>query len=424
MILIKNGKIIDPLSKLQNYMDILIQGEKIVKIEEHIEEKDEFTVINAEDCIVAPGLIDIHVHFRDPGFTYKEDIYSGAESAAKGGYTTVICMANTDPIVDNIETLEYILNKGKKAKIEVLQVATITEGLKGEKLTPMEELKKAGAVGFSDDGKPIMNAKVVMEAMTKAKALNMPLSFHEEDSSLIKENGVNMGEVAKHFNLSGSPREAEEVLVARDAVLAISTGAKTNIQHISSKLSVEIIKWAKNMGANIVGEVTPHHFSLTEKSLLEHKGNAKMNPPLREEEDRIALIQGLKDGVLEIIATDHAPHSNEEKSKELNSVPSGIVGLETALALGITNLVRTGHLSYIELLEKMTINPAKFYGLDRGYIKEGHRADIVIFNPEEKWKVEEFLSKSSNSPFLGKEFYGKIKNTIYKGQVVYSSNKQ
>jgi dihydroorotase len=420
MILIKGGRVIDPMSNTDKVMDVLIDGEKITRICEEIKAiPDGTNVIDASDCIVAPGLIDVHSHFRDPGFTYKEDILTGANCAARGGYTTVVCMANTKPVVDNIETLKYILDKAKGAKIEVLQTGSITKGLNGRELTDMEELKKNGAVGFSDDGKPIMDSSIAIRAMNMARKLNVPLSFHEEDPSLIAENGINKGVVAKKLNLTGSPHEAENVLVARDAILAISTGAKVNIQHISSALSVEIVRWAKKMGADITAEVTPHHFSLNENAVLKYGANAKMNPPLRTEKDRLSILEGLKDGTLDIIATDHAPHAKEEKEKELRTAPSGIIGLETALSLGITNLVLPGILTIMQLIEKMTVNPAKLYGLNKGYIKEGSQADIVIFDAGEEWIVDKFVSKSSNSPFKGMKLHGKVKKTIYKGDIVY-----
>ena len=369
MILIKNGRLIDPLTNTDEKLDILIEGEKVKKIEKDISMREEYTLIDARGCIVAPGLIDIHVHFRDPGQTYKEDMVTGSAAAARGGFTTVVCMANTKPVVDNVDTLKSILEKSKDLKIEVLQVSTITKGIDGKTINDLRALKEAGAAGFSDDGKPIMSAKVLKDAMEISKELDMPISLHEEDPSLIEKNGMN----------KFSPRLAEDVMVSRDITIAIDVGSKLNIQHISSGVSVELVRWGKKMGANIFAEVTPHHFTLTEDALEKYGSLAKMNPPLRSAWDRDKIIQGLKDDTIDIIATDHAPHTEEEKSGPIEKAPSGIIGLETSLSLAITNLVDKGHLSMMDMLKKLTINPAKLYNLDRGYIEENKRADLVIF---------------------------------------------
>ena len=421
MILIKDGRLIDPKTKIDKVVNIVLKDNKIFKIGTIVEEDFEYEkVIDAKGMIVSPGLIDVHVHFRDPGFTYKEDIISGSKSAAKGGFTTVICMANTNPIVDNEETLNYILEEAKKCDINVLQAAAITKEFKGTELTDMQNLKSLGAVGFTDDGLPLKDSKIVIEAMEMAKKLNVPLSFHEEDPSLMGKPGVNDGKISEKLGVKGAPNVAEDALVARDCMLALSTGAKVSIQHISSGNSVEMIRFIKSLGANVVAEATPHHFSLTEEAVLEHGTLAKMNPPLRTKKDQDKIINGLKDNTIEIIATDHAPHSTEEKSRELLNSPSGIIGLETSLALGITNLVKKNHLNYMELLEKMTINPAKLYNLSTGSIEIGNIADIVIFNPEEKWIVsDKFASKAKNTPFIGKELFGKVKYTICRGKLVF-----
>ena len=420
MILIKNGRVIDPKNNIDEKLDIIIKDERIYKIG-HFQDNGEYEkIIDAEGKIVSPGLIDVHVHFRDPGFTYKEDIFTGAEAAAKGGFTTVICMANTNPIVDNEETLKYILDKAKKAKIKILQAAAITKEFKGKELVDMKKLKELGIVGFTDDGLPIKDSKLVMEAMEKAKELDMPLSFHEEDPSLIKSPGVNEGKVSKELKVGGAPNAAEDVLVARDCMLALKTNAKISIQHISSGNSVDLVRFAKSLGAKVTAEATPHHFSITEEAVLKHKTLAKMNPPVRTEKDKEKIIEGLKDNTIEIIATDHAPHSKEEKERELTKAPSGIIGLETSLALGVTNLVKKGHLTLLELLKKMTINPANFYKLDAGTIEEGKFADLVIFDENEEWIVpEKFASKASNTPFIGEKLYGKVKYTICNGKIVY-----
>lgn len=466
MLLIKNGYVLDPLSGRKGIYDILIQDNKIKKIDSFINEEDlsdeemsELQTIYADNMMVAPGLVDVHVHFRDPGFTYKEDIYTGAKAAAKGGFTTVVLMANTKPVVDNEETLNYVIEKGKETDIHILTCASITKGLHGKELTDMAALKQIGAVGFTDDGIPMLEEDLVVAAMKTAKELNVPLSFHEENSALISNNGINHGKASEHYGINGSPRAAEIDLIYRDLKLATELDAPINIQHISSREGVELVRQAKleiiekqdisiplpksnedmtdisdqsslnqsimqmipmeaAQSINIHAEATPHHFSLTEYAVVEHGTLAKMNPPLRTEQDRLAIIRGLKDNTIDIIATDHAPHSVEEKAKSITEAPSGIIGLETALPLGITNLVKTGHLTYMELLEKMTINPAKLYHLDCGYIAEGGPADIIIFNDNPQ-VINDFVSKSSNSPFKGQSLNGEIQYTICNGKIVF-----
>ncbi|MCI8536318.1 MAG: dihydroorotase [Hungatella sp.] len=419
MILIQGGRMIDPIKKVEQVGDVVIRDGKIDGIGVYENDGRYEQVINASGCVIAPGLVDVHVHFRDPGLTYKEDILTGANAAAAGGFTTVICMANTKPTVDNIDTLQYVIEQAKKTGIHVLASASISKGLKGETLTDMAALKEAGAVGFTDDGIPLMNGKLLQQAMEQAAKLGLPISLHEEDPCFIKHNGINHGSVSEKLEIYGSPSVAEDSLVARDCMIALDTGAKVNIQHISSAKAVEAVRLAKKMGANVYAEVTPHHFTLTEDAVLKYGTLAKMNPPLRTEADRQALIQGLQDGTIDMIATDHAPHSREEKSKALTEAPSGIIGLETALALGITELVEKGYLTLPELIEKMSLNPARLYGLDCGKMEEGAKADLVIFHPKESFTVEKFYSKSANSPFIGWKLKGKIHYTICDGKIVY-----
>ena len=422
MTLICNGRVIDPRSGTDRVTDLIVNQGKIAEIGDHLKEKyPDACHIDASGMVVAPGLIDVHVHFREPGFTHKEDIQTGARAAAAGGFTSVVCMANTKPPVDNVETLEYVINEGKKTPINVLTAANITIGMRGETLTDMETLKAHGAAGFTDDGIPLRNAAVVKQAMEEAVRLNVPLSFHEEDPSLINNNGVNLGTVSSQLGIGASPAAAEDVFVARDCMPALHTGAAIDIQHISSAYSVRMVELAKQLGANVMAEVTPHHFSLDETAILKYGTLAKMNPPLRTLRDKDEIIRGLKEGIIDIIATDHAPHSTEEKNRSLTAAPSGIIGLETALALGITNLVHAGHLTLLQLIEKMTLNPARLYRLDasKGWIGVGSDADLVIFDPMEQWIVEHFESKSSNSPFIGERLQGKVKYTICGGRIAY-----
>lgn len=429
MMRIKNGLVIDPANGIKRQADVLVKDGKIERILDRDNGdsiNNECDVIDAAGCIVAPGLVDVHVHFRDPGFTHKEDIETGAKAALKGGFTSVVLMANTKPAVDNEETLRYVLEKGGKTDLNIYTCATVTKGMAGKELTDMETLLKKGAAGFTDDGIPIMDAGLMEQAMAKAAALNVPISLHEENPEYITNNGVNCGKASAHFGIGGSPREAEISLIRRDLEIALKTGAILNIQHISTKEGVALVRQAKKRAAemgksNIHAEVTPHHFSLTEEAVIRFGTLAKMNPPLREEADRQAVVEGLRDGTIDIIATDHAPHSAEEKNKPLTEAPSGIIGLETALSLGITNLVDKGCLSLEALICAMSANPAAMYGLPAGTLSEGSAADIVIFDASASQTVGSFASKSANSPFTGQELSGVVKYTIVGGKVVYSS---
>lgn len=417
--LLKNGFLVNPRTGTEQASDIRITDGRISELGTGLAPLENEPVLDLNGLTVAPGLIDTHIHFRDPGLTYKEDLHTGALAAAKGGVTSVICMANTKPVVDSVETLKDVLSRGEKENIRIYQTAAVSQGLKGEVMNDFDALKDAGACGFTDDGIPLLDAVFCSRAMEKAAELNMPISLHEEDKSFITNNGINAGEVSHKLGIKGSPSIAEEIMVARDCMLALHTKAPVVIQHISSGNSVALVRLAKNLGADIHAEATPHHFTLTEDAVLTYGTLAKMNPPLRTEKDRLAIIEGLKDGTIDLIATDHAPHSEEEKDRPFTEAPSGITGLETSLGLGITNLVKPGHLTLMELLEKMTWNPAALYHLPSGSVEKDAPADLVIFDPEEKWTADTFLSKSSNTPFKGAELYGKIHYTICRGEVVY-----
>ena len=435
MILIQNGYVMDPLSEWEGIADILIYNQKIIALEPElslekikdiqkkylISSQEVLDTIDAKGCIVAPGLVDIHVHFRDPGFTHKEDIVTGARSAARGGFTTVVLMANTNPAVDNAQTIEYIIKKGENTPIHIKTCATVTKGMKGQTIVDMENLLEAGAVGFTDDGIPLLDEAMVEKAMILSRQLQVPVSLHEENSRLITNNGINSDIAKKEFGLTGSPREAEIELVKRDLEIAIRTEGILNIQHISTAEAIELVRQAKKQSANIHAEAAPHHFSLTQEALLEHGTLAKMNPPLRLESDRQAVIEGLADGTLDMIATDHAPHSIDEKNRSLTEAPSGIIGLETALSLGISYLVKPKRLTMMALLQKMSLNPSILYHLEAGFIKVNGPADLVIFHPDKKRVVKEFASKSNNSPFIGDTLDGVVEYTICKGKIAYSA---
>ena len=425
MLLIENGYMIDPKSGLEGNFDILTEGGRIRRIGRQLrqeltaQERKKCRILDAGGLLAAPGLVDVHVHFRDPGFTHKEDILTGAKAAARGGFTTVVLMANTWPTVDTEETLRCVLNKGKTTDIHVETCANVTQGMKGQELVNMDALAAAGAVGFTDDGIPIMNPDIVRAAMEKAARLDMPVSFHEEDPTLIENNGINRGRASEHFGIGGSPREAEITMVERDLGIALETGACVDIQHISSKEAVELVRKAREKGHNIHAEATPHHFTLTEEAAIQYGALAKMNPPLREEEDRQSIIRGLADGTIDLIATDHAPHTAEEKAQDITKAPSGIIGLETALPLAITELVNGGYLTMKSVLEKMSANPAAMYHLDAGYLAEGGPADIILVDTTATQVFTEYASKSSNSPFTGRQLYGVVMATICDGKVIY-----
>lgn len=418
--IIKSGRLIDPKSNRDEVLDIKIKDGKILAIGKNLEKSEsEEEIIDAKGKIVVPGLIDVHVHFRDPGQTQKEDLETGSQAAVAGGFTSVIQMANTSPKIDSKEKILEHYKKARNLPLKVFTVSALTKNFGDLELVDMEENFKRGAVAFTDDGIPNRNSKLILEAMERAKKLGALISFHEEDPELISQNGINHSEVSESLGIFGSPNIAETSFIARDVAMAIYTGAKVSIQHISTGLGVDLVKFGKSMGANIYAEVTPHHIALNDSAVLKYGSLAKMNPPLRSEEDRLRIIKGLKEGTIEIIATDHAPHTKEEKEKEITKAPSGIIGLETSFSVCYENLVLTGEISLMKLIELMSYNPARIYGLDGGKIEEGEVADLAIIDLDSIYKIDKFKSKSSNTPFKDKNLKGEVIYTISDGKIVY-----
>ena len=422
-ILIKNGRLINPSENLDKVMDIFVE-DGIIKEKAESIEKQADTVIDAAGCYVMPGLIDLHVHFRDPGLTYKEDIETGSKAAAKGGFTTVCCMPNTKPVVDNVETVKYIIEKGEKTGLtNVLPVGAVTKNMAGVEITDVEELKKAGICAISEDGKSVMNSGDYRKAMKNAAKANVPVLAHCEDINLVEGGVINLGDKSSELGVKGISNAVEDVIAMRDIMLAKETGATLHLCHCSTKDSVEMVKRAKEEGIKVTAEVCPHHFSMCSDDITSNDGNFKMNPPLRAREDMEALIKGLQDDIMDVISTDHAPHSAEEKAKALEHAPFGIVGLETSVALTVTNLVKKGYLTPMKMAAKMSYNPAKVLGIPKGTLDEGKIADITIINPDKEYTIDvnTFESKGKNTPFDGYKVSGEVEYTILNGKVVYSN---
>lgn len=422
-ILIKNGRLINPSENLDKVMDIFVE-DGIIKEKAESIEKQADTVIDAAGCYVMPGLIDLHVHFRDPGLTYKEDIETGSKAAAKGGFTTVCCMPNTKPVVDNVETVKYIIEKGEKTGLtNVLPVGAVTKNMAGVEITDVEELKKAGICAISEDGKSVMNSGVYRKAMKNAAKANVPVLAHCEDINLVEGGVINLGDKSSELGVKGISNAVEDVIAMRDIMLAKETGATLHLCHCSTKDSVEMVKRAKEEGIKVTAEVCPHHFSMCSDDITSNDGNFKMNPPLRAREDMEALIKGLQYDIMDVISTDHAPHSAEEKAKDLEHAPFGIVGLETSVALTVTNLVKKGYLTPMQMAAKMSYNPAKVLGIPKGTLDEGKIADITIIDPDKEYTIDvnTFESKGKNTPFDGYKVSGEVEYTILNGKVVYSN---
>jgi len=424
-LLIKNGRVIDPVNNVDDILDILIEDGVIREVGKDLSvgsanPNDGLRIIDATNLVVMPGLVDMHVHLRDPGQEYKEDIASGTYAAVCGGVTSVVCMPNTSPVADNKTVIEYIKSKAEKVgHCNVFPTGTITKGLGGAELAPIAGLKAAGAVAITDDGLPVGNSNVLRRAMEYAKNFDMLLISHSEDLDLVNGGVMNEGEVSTRLGLRGNPDIAESAAIARDCAIAGYTGARLHVTHVSTEQSVEEIRYAKSCGINVTADTAPHYFSLTDDAVLGWNTNAKMNPPLRTAKDVAAIIEGLQDGTLDAIATDHAPHHIDEKNVEFDLAMNGIVGLETSLLLGITNLVKTGKLTLPQLIEKMSANPSNIVGISRGTLGVGAVADITIVDIEAKRIVteENLHSKSKNSPFIGMELFGVVKNTIVGGEV-------
>ena len=424
-LLIKNGHIIDPADNREGIADILIQDGRIMQVDQNIPVSPDVELIDAGGQLVVPGLIDMHTHLREPGYEYKETIQTGTMSAAAGGFTTVCCMPNTKPVNDSQSVTEFILHKAcTEGVVNVLPVGAITKGCNGDEITEMGELKKAGCIAVSDDGKPVMNSLVMRRALEYAKMFKLPVISHCEDLSLSKDGVINEGRISTELGLMGIPNASEDVMVSRDIALAELTGGHIHIAHVSTRGTVDLILRAKENGINVTSETCPHYLVLTDDAVRGYNTNTKMKPPLRTWKDVEAVRKGLHDGTIDAIATDHAPHSQEEKEREFDYAPFGIVGLETALPL-IFRLVEEGVLTLRELVLMMSLNPARILGIDKGNLVIGATADITVINPNTTWVVEtvNLKSKSKNTPFEGWKMRGKVSYTIVGGRVVYRNGR-
>ena len=416
-LLIKNAHVVSPADGINDVLDILIEGGKIARIGKDLHADEE---INAEGLYAVPGLTDMHVHLRDPGQTQKEDIITGCRAAAAGGVTSLLAMPNTAPAVDNPETVRYILDKARNADAKVYVAASVTKGLKSIEPTDLEALKNAGAAALSDDGRPVENTKFLSDAMKKAPKLGMTVAAHCEDLFLADGGKINEGEVSRALGIKGIPASAEDCGTAREIALAAAENVPIHICHVSTKTSVALVRDAKRRGVKVTAETAPHYFSLPEKELLKRDADYRMNPPLRTAEDVKAIIEGLQDGTLDCIATDHAPHTPEEKA-DFEKAPNGSIGMETSLAVGITYLVKTGLLTFDELVRKMSVNPAKILGIEAGSLSAGSSADIALVDINEQWTVDvdSLHGKSKNTPFKGMTLTGRVKKTLLNGKVVF-----
>lgn len=413
MLKIQNAWIVDPLEEKISSGDFFVENGKIAA------PGPADQVLDARGLYLAPGLVDMHVHLREPGFEYKEDIFSGAQAALYGGVTTIAAMPNTKPVVDDPALLRQILEKAKNAPVHVLQLAAVTCGQRSQRLCDLPALWAAGAAAFSDDGQPVSDEELMRQALIQAQRLGALVSSHCEIAQMVDGRAVNEGKISQALGLPGRPAAAEELMVQRDCDLARETGARVHIAHVSTARSVDIIRRAKASGVRVSGETCPQYFTLTEEAVLEKGALARVNPPLRTQADVEGIIQGLQDGTLDAIATDHAPHSEAEKARGLTAAPAGMIGLETSLALTLTMLYHKGKLDLVEIIRKMALNPARLLGLDKGTLRPGAAADLVLFDPEELWTVqpESFRSRARNTPFGGWQLKGRVKYTLVDGKI-------
>ena len=420
-ILIKNGRVVDPANYIDGKKDILIEDGKIKKVADFIVEDEDTNVIDADEKVVMPGFIDLHVHLREPGFEYKETIETGSKAAARGGVTSICPMPNTKPVIDSPESVKDLLKRAECSPVHILPIGACTIGQEGKELADIEGMKDAGIVALSEDGESVMDSALFRKSLKEAARLDLPMFSHCEDKALVEGGVMNKGQKAEELGLPGITNSVEDVIVARDIIMSKEAGNRLHLCHCSTADSVVLVEMAKKQGLPVSAEVCPHHFTMSDDEITEDNGRFKMNPPLRNREDVDALKEGLKTGIMEVISTDHAPHGKEEKDQSMLKAPFGIVGLETSFALGYTELVDKGVLTLSQLVEKMSVNPAKVLGIDKGNLAPGKAADIVIADITKEYKIDssKFVSKGKNTPFDGKKVKGRVITTIVDGKIVY-----
>lgn len=420
-ILIKNGRLVDPANYIDGKKDILIEDGKIKKVADFIVEDEDTNVIDADEKAVMPGFIDLHVHLREPGFEYKETIETGSKAAARGGVTSICPMPNTKPVIDSPESVKDLLKRAECSPVHILPIGACTIGQEGKELADIEGMKDAGIVALSEDGKSVMDSALFRKSLKEAARLDLPMFSHCEDKALVEGGVMNKGQKSEELGLPGITNSVEDVIVARDIIMSKEAGNRLHLCHCSTADSVVLVEMAKKQGLPVSAEVCPHHFTMSDDEITEDNGRFKMNPPLRNRADVDALKEGLKTGIMEVISTDHAPHGKEEKDQSMLKAPFGIVGLETSFALGYTELVDKGVLTLSQLVEKMSVNPAKVLGIDKGNLAPGKAADIVIADITKEYEIDssKFVSKGKNTPFDGKKIKGRVITTIVDGKIIY-----